>query len=427
MSDPMSINDTVANQPITGQQRYTWQLLLRIFLPFALGYFLSYLFRVVNAIIAGDLNIDLDLNASELGFLTSAYLIIFAAIQLPLGVLLDRYGPRRTEAFLLLFAALGAAIFATATNFDMLVIGRALIGLGVSACLMAAFKSFVQWFPADRLPLTNGLHMTAGGLGVLCASSPTAWLLETLVWRELFWILAVATFIVAFIVFFAVPDKPSSANQVSLGEHVSGIFHIFSDRYFWRIIPVAVTTQAAALALIGLWTGPWFRDIAGFNESEVASSLTLLAVSMIIGYIVIGYVAYAFNKRGFNSLTIALIGMTAFILMQLVLVFHPVQFARSVWMLFGFFSTSSILIYAALSQRFSVQLAGRANTALNFLVFVAGFFTQWGIGVVIDAFPSEIVGYYAVEGYHQVFVYLVGVQSVGLLWYWFSPYWLSRR
>ena len=415
MSDPIKIEAAAVDQP-----QFTWQLLLRIFLPFALGYFLSYLFRVVNAIIAGDLSIDLDLSASELGFLTSAYLITFAAIQLPLGVLLDRYGPRRIEAILLLFAALGAAIFATATSFNMLVIGRALIGLGVSACLMAAFKSFVQWFPSDRLPLANGLHMTAGGLGVLCASSPTAWLLETLVWRELFWILAVATFVVSVIIFFAVPDKLSTAKQVSLSEHIGGIFHIFSDRYFWRIIPLAVSTQAAALALIGLWTGPWFRDVAGFSESEVAVSLTLLAVSMIIGYIVIGYVAYFFSKRGFNSLNIALIGMTLFILMQIMLVFHPATFARPVWMLFGFFSTSSILIYASLSQRFSSQLAGRANTALNFLVFVVGFFTQWGIGVVIDAFPSNIVGTYAVEGYQQVFIYLIIAQSICMGWYWFS-------
>ncbi|MFT5225408.1 MAG: sugar phosphate permease [Polaribacter sp.] len=397
--------------------QYSWQFLLRIFIPFALGYFLSYLYRVVNSIIAGDLSTDLNLNATELGFLTSAYLITFAVIQLPLGVLLDRYGPRRIEAFLLLFAALGAAIFATATSFSMLVIGRALIGLGVSACLMAAFKSFVQWFPADRLPLANGLHMTAGGLGVLCASSPTAWLLETLVWRELFWILAIATLLVAFIIFFAVPDKPSPIAQVGLASHIGGILHIFRDRYFWRIIPVAVSTQAAALALIGLWTGPWFRDIAGFNEAEVASSLLLIAVSMITGYILIGYIAYYFSKRGISSTTIALVGMSAFILTQIALAFHPVYFARPVWMLFGFFSTSSILTYAALSQRFSAQYAGRANTALNFLVFAVGFFTQWGIGVVIDTFPSGAMGSYASEGYQQVFIYLVVVQVICLAWY----------
>jgi sugar phosphate permease len=402
--------------------KISMQLLLRIFIPFALGYFLSYLFRVVNAIIAGDLSNDLDLNASELGLLTAAYLITFAAIQLPLGVLLDRYGPRRTEAFLLLFAALGAAIFATATSFNLLVLGRALIGLGVSACLMAAFKSFVQWFPRDRLPLANGLHMTAGGLGVLCATSPTAWLLESIDWRELFWILAILTFVVAIIVFTVIPDKQSTQKQVGLREHIGGIFHIFGDRYFWRIIPLAATTQAAAIALIGLWTGPWFRDIAGFDDAEIASSLTLLAASMITGYVLIGYAAYFFSKRGIDNLTIAVVGMTVFILMQVVLIFHPVMYAQQVWMLFGFFSTSSILVYAALSQRFSAQLAGRANTALNFLVFVTGFFTQWIIGVVIDSFPAEIAGNYAIEGYQQVFIYLVVTQTICLGWYC-----LSRR
>jgi predicted MFS family arabinose efflux permease len=396
---------------------YSWQLLFRIFIPFALGYFLSYLYRVVNSIIAGDLTTELDLNATELGFLTSVYLITFAVIQLPLGVLLDKYGPRKIEAFLLLFAALGAAIFASATSFNMLVVGRALIGLGVSACLMAAFKSFVQWFPSDRLPLANGLHMTAGGLGVLCASSPTAWLLETLVWRDLFWILAIATLLVAIIIFFVVPDKPVPVAQVTMTHHISGIFHIFSDRYFWRIIPASVSTQATALALIGLWTGPWFRDIAGFNESEVAHSLLLIGVSMITGYVVIGYTAYFFSKRGINSMTVALVGMSAFMLTQIILVFHPIYFAQFTWMLFGFFSTSSILTYAALSQHFTAQYAGRANTALNFLVFVAGFFTQWGIGAVIDTFPSNSEGSYASEGYQQTFIYLIILQVFCLGWY----------
>lgn len=146
-------------------QRYSLGLLLRIFVPFAAGYFLSYLFRVVNTIIAGDLSSDLDLNANQLGLLTSIYLIAFAATQLPLGILLDRYGPRKTEAILLMFAALGAAIFAMADTLTGLLVGRALIGFGVSACLMASFKAFVQWFPMERLPMINGFLLTAGGFG----------------------------------------------------------------------------------------------------------------------------------------------------------------------------------------------------------------------------------------------------------------------
>jgi sugar phosphate permease len=120
---------------------------LQIFLPFAFGYFLSYLYRVINAVLAPDLVADIGLEAAGLGLLTSTYFITFAAFQLPLGVLLDRFGPRKIEAALLLVAGFGAWTFACAESLKGLIIGRALIGLGVSACLMAAFKAFVLWFP----------------------------------------------------------------------------------------------------------------------------------------------------------------------------------------------------------------------------------------------------------------------------------------
>lgn len=118
------------------------RLLVRLFAPFAFGYFLSYLFRTVNAVIAPDLARDLGLQPASLGLLTAAYFLAFAAFQLPLGVLLDRFGPRRVEAGLLLVAAAGALVFARAESLGGLIAGRALIGFGVSSCLMAAFKGF---------------------------------------------------------------------------------------------------------------------------------------------------------------------------------------------------------------------------------------------------------------------------------------------
>ena len=140
-------------------------LLWRVLLPFACGYFLSYVYRTVNAVIAPDLVASLGLSASDLGLLTSVYFLTFALFQLPLGILLDRFGPRRVEAVLLLFAALGALLFGLSAGRDSLIAGRGLIGLGVSACLMAGFKAFVMWFPASRLPVVNGALMAAGGWG----------------------------------------------------------------------------------------------------------------------------------------------------------------------------------------------------------------------------------------------------------------------
>ena len=148
---------------------------LRLFLPFAAGYFLSYLLRNVNAVIAPELTRELGVSAADLGLLTSAYLLTFGAFQLPLGILLDRYGPRRVEAALLLIAAAGSAWFAVGTSLGELAAARALIGLGVCACLMAAFKAFAVWFPAERLPSLNSAVMVAGGLGALTATTPLAW------------------------------------------------------------------------------------------------------------------------------------------------------------------------------------------------------------------------------------------------------------
>src|SRR5581483_10581547 len=145
---------------------------LSVFCPFAVGYFLSFCYRNVNAVISKDLVTQFALSPAELGFLTSMYLAAFAAIQLPLGVLLDRYGPRRVVAALLCFAAAGALLFAAARDVAMLSVGRALIGLGVSAGLMGAIKAFSLWFPLSRLATMNGLFLAVGGLGALAATAP---------------------------------------------------------------------------------------------------------------------------------------------------------------------------------------------------------------------------------------------------------------
>ncbi len=173
------------------------QLWLRLFLPFAAGYFLSYLFRTVNAVIGPLLAHDLDLGDNALGLLTSTYFLAFGAAQLPLGMLLDRFGPRRVEAALLVIAAAGAAAFAWSDTLGGLATGRALIGLGVSACLMASLKAFSQWLPFDRLASMTGWVMASGGLGALAASKPLELALGFAGWREIMLALAIITLLVA--------------------------------------------------------------------------------------------------------------------------------------------------------------------------------------------------------------------------------------
>ena len=189
----------------------------RVLLPFACGYFMSYLFRSVNAVIAPNLQRDLGIGAGDLGTLTAAYFIAFAAFQLPLGILLDRFGPRRVQAVLLLSAALGAVVFAVGSGLSHLIIGRALIGLGVAGGLMAAMKAIALWLPKERWALANGVFMTAGGLGALAATLPVELALEHAHWTMLFWGLAGLTVLASLTIFFVVPERPRAAAAPTAG------------------------------------------------------------------------------------------------------------------------------------------------------------------------------------------------------------------
>ena len=238
----------------------------RVFFPFAAGYFLSYLFRVVNAVIAPDLVNDLAIGPSALGLLTSTYFIAFASAQLPLGVMLDRFGPRRVEALLLLFAGAGAFLFARSGTLGGLVVARAFIGFGVSACLMAAFKAYTLWFPKERWPLVNGFQMAAGGFGALAATAPVEAALRVTDWRGVFMVLAALTLLTALMVFVVVPERPASRSSETLKDQLEGVKAVFTSLDFWRVAPLTTLSQATFLSIQGLWAGPWLKDVAGLDR-----------------------------------------------------------------------------------------------------------------------------------------------------------------
>lgn len=390
-------------------------LILRIFLPFAAGYFLSYLFRTVNAVLAPDLAHAVTLDAGQLGLLTSAYFIAFASTQLPLGVMLDRFGPRRVESTLLLVAATGAACFAVADSAVTLIIGRALIGFGVSACLMAAFKANVLWFPRDRLPLVNGLMMASGGLGALAATAPVEAALRITDWRGVFAGLAVATVAVSAVLFAAVPERPLPSSGERIGRQVRDIATIFGSGLFWRLIPLPTLSQATFMSIQGLWAGPWLRDVGGLDRGAAAGYLFVAAAAMVAGFVLGGLIADRLARLGVAPLTVAVTGMSMFMLIQMAVVAGWFEGQAWIWAAFGFFGTSGTLTYAVLTQAFPAALAGRVNTALNLMVFIASFLVQAGIGAIV-ALWVPVDGRYPVEAYQSAFGAVLILQLVALLW-----------
>ena len=393
-------------------------LLLRLFIPFGLGYTVSYLFRTINAVIAPNLIVELNLSPGDLGLLTSTYFLCFAAFQLPLGILLDRFGPRRVESILLLFAAAGALFFSLATSISGLLFGRALIGLGVSACLMAAFKSFSSWLPTTRLPFAHGLQMVSGGIGALLATTPVEISLSMTDWRGVFQFLAVITVLIAFVIFLLVPEKQYNETGESFREQLRGLRSIIVTRSFWQITPWAIASQSTYLAVQSLWSGPWLRDVAGYDRAEVALVLWWIAVAMIVGYFSAGWLAQRLDRYGINVTQVAATGMGLFLLSQILLVVAAGN-PTLLWVGFGLFGTCGILAYAILAQHFPQQLIGRCNSVLNLLVFAGAFAAQWLVGIIIGLFPPGAAGGYSPQGYQAAFLTLITLQLAGATWFEF--------
>jgi MFS family permease len=335
------------------------------------------------------------------------YLLTFAAFQLPLGVLLDRYGPRRVAAVLLCFAAAGALVFGSSRSLAALSLGRALIGLGVSAGLMGAIKAFSLWFP-QRLATVNGIYLAVGGLGSLCATAPAEWIVAGFGWRAMFFMLSAASLAAALLVFFVVPEKPLPGAGQTLRAQVAGFGLIFTSLTFWRIAAPLVIGQAVYIALQGLWLGPWLYDVAGEDRHSVANYLLITAFGYMLGSAFFGVLSDRWSR-----LTMYKVGLSISLAM-LALMAAGVHSAL-VLAVYAFTGISAALAYAILTPLFPPEMTGRVNTASNMLMFAASFALQWGIGAVLRMYPV-VDGRYSPTGYTVAFATLAAAQLAAIAW-----------
>jgi predicted MFS family arabinose efflux permease len=387
-----------------------------VLVPFALGYFLSYLFRSVNAVVGPDLVADIGLSATQLGLLTSAYLFAFALFQLPLGVLLDRFGPRRVQAALFGCAALGSLLFSAGEDVVSLTIARALIGLGFAGGLMSGFKAVVLWVPPPRRALANACIMSFGALGILVATVPVEFAVLAVGWRAVFVGLTVITLAVAALILLAVPEQPAGQAE-SLAQQIRSVAPIYRDRMFWRLAPLLAITGGTHIAIQTLWAGLWFRDVAGLDRMAVANHLMVMAIAFLIGILSSGVVADWLGRRGVDLITVMLGFLAIFFVSQLAVVLQIISLTLPVWFLFGMFGQVAVLAYPWLSSHYGAALSGRTNTAVNLLLFLVAFAVQYAIGAIIDLFPPTASGGYSPEGYRWAFGAFLALQLLSLLWY----------
>ena len=392
-----------------------WRPIAFVFLPFAAGYYLTYLFRTINALIAGHLTADLGLGADELGVLTSVFFLSLAAVQLPLGILLDRYGPKRVQITLLPIAAFGALLFGSANSFSTLMIARALIGIGVAGSLMPGLKAIVLWFPRERIPLANGCFITLGALGAVTATAPAEALLAMIGWRGLFELLAITSAVCAVLIYLFAPDAPlhRSSDKVS---HPTCLKSIYCDARFWRLAPLSTTCIGSAWALHGLWAVPWLKDVEGLDQHAVVQHLFAMAIAACASAFVLGLTADRWRKRQGRSEVPLTIVATLFIAAQFALALRWPIPRSFLWGMVASVGAATVLSFAMLAERFPKEIAGRANAALNLLHVGGAFLLQSGIGFVIGQWtPAD--GHYPAVAYQTAFELIIALQIGALLWF----------
>lgn len=395
---------------------FRWGL---VFAPFVTGYFLSYLYRTITALISDRLARDLHLGPADLGLLASMYFLAFGLIQLPLGIWLDRFGPRRVQAVLLVIAAAGALMFALAGSFATLVIARTLIGLGVAGALMAGLKAIVLWFPPDRIALANGWFVMVGALGAVTATEPAELLLAPLGWRGLFVLLAGLTALSALLVLVLVPEREGAAANAT---RAVGISAIYRDRRFWRLAPLSATVIGSAWALQGLWAAPWLRDVEGLNRAATVDVLLLMACALAAGALVLGSAAHRLRRAGVGQPALLAFASALSVLAQFALVMRWPVPPLVPWLVIAALGAATVLTYAILADTFPNAVSGRANGALNLLHVAMAFAVQAGIGRIVELWPPTD-GRPPLAAYQAAFSVNLALQAIALVWFVVAAHW----
>ena len=395
------------------QTNFTAPTVALAFAVFASGYFLSYAMRAVNAALSPDLRSELSLSSESLGWLTSAYLVAFAAMQLPLGVWLDKYGARRVESILLLIAAAGCAVFASSHNYTMLFIGRALIGLGVSACLMAAFTSFRQWFEPALMSRLAAWMLVVGTSGALVATVPVRWLADAYSWRIVFVVAGIAFVMVAAAMWLLFPKQ--AVATVDPNAAPVGYSAIFRRQAIRATLPIAFFGQGGFIALQTLWAAPWLMQVLGQSKEQAASTLFIMNSSLVCIYIVIGTFAGKLSLKAERRVIMGSLALSACILLLMTLWQSPLSWI--LWPLMAAASTGTMMMQARVSISLPKAISGRGNVALNLVIFVGGFLLQGGIGWASHG-ASSLAGNNDANGLALTFAALALCQLAGIVWLW---------
>jgi nitrate/nitrite transporter NarK len=393
-----------------------------IFGVWSFAFLLSYFFRSANAVLAPELRASFELDAASLGLMTSAFFAAVALAQLPLGMTLDRWGPRRVVPVTMLAGVAGALVFGAATDLAALTAGRALLGLGFAGVLMGALHAFGRWFPERRFATVSGLFLALGTVGGLLAGTPLAWIAEAFGWRPVFLVGAAVIAAAAGTIAFASRDAPALLGSPAARAPITppapapvgSLATVLRDPRFWRIALLDLFCVGTFLAVQALWAGAYLADVHGLPPVAVGDLVLVMALGVAAGNLASGAPADHSGRR-----RVVLAFGSGFVACHLALAFAgpgtPVAALTALFLAFGVLASFGVVLFADVRAVFPTHLAARALTAVNLAGIGGAMLVQWGMGVIIEL-GRDAGGGYGIEAYRPAFLVtaVLGVVAVGV-------------
>ena len=354
-----------------------------IFCVFAFGFFISNLLRSITATLTPILTTEFNLSAGNLGLLAGGYFIGFAIMQIPVGFLLDKHGPKKIISSFLVIAIIGTLSFALAKTFAGLLISRIFIGVGVSACMMGPLTGYRVWFAEKYQQRANSWMLMVANLGFVSSTLPVQILLPEIGWRSIFGLIAILTLLSIILILMFIPNW-NKTDETLKKENLSALSDIWKNKFFISLIPIAFINYGGIQAIQTLWAGPWMLEVAGYNAIQSATGLFWINITMLIAFLFWGYILPKIESFGVDSIKIIKIGLPISYIVLFLIIYLGQKAGATLFALYILASIVISLTQPAIALTFAKNLAGKSLTSFNVFLFSGTFFMQWGIGLIID-------------------------------------------
>jgi len=349
---------------------------------------------------------EFHLQARDLGLLSGGYFFGFGLMQLPNGDWIDKYGPRKIILVLMAIAFLGCLAFSFSSNFIYLLASRTLIGVGVSACLMAPLTAFRKWYSKEEFQRCYSLMLMAGSTGILASTLPVQWLLTIVGWRKVSLVIAILVLLSFLLVLVFIPNwKNIHEEKYEKMNIIESYLPVLKDSYFKSIILIGFFNYGGFLAVQTLWAAPWLIKVSGYTEMQTAVGLFWLNLAMLLTYLLTSFINPYISKKGIGDEKLINYGLPLSFFTLLITIIFAQSSGWVHWTLFCIFSIVSTFAQIGIMLHFPNTIYGKASSAFNLTVFLGVFAIQWGIGLIIDLLKflkfSEVASY---QGAFSVFL-----------------------